>query len=113
MSDQSARNLMLVHVQARDKTSAVISPMAFQAVQKFDAVFALERSINGLPLNKRLAARRREVVPLVKDLVDWMTRERAKLSRHNDAAKAMDYMLTRLDYGPSLKTAGYGVPRSC
>jgi transposase len=83
--------------KARDKTSTVISPMAFQAVQKFDAVFALERSINGLPANERLAARRRDVAPLVKDLVDWMTRERAKLSRHNDVAKAMDYMLTRLD----------------
>jgi transposase len=83
--------------KARDKTSAVISPMAFQAVQKFDAIFALERSINGLPANERLAARRRDVAPLVKDLVDWMTRERAKLSRHNDVAKAMDYMLTRLD----------------
>jgi hypothetical protein len=35
--------------------------MAFQAVQKFDAVFALERSINGLPPNERLAARRRAV----------------------------------------------------
>jgi hypothetical protein len=44
-----------------------------------------------------MAARRRDVAPLVKDLVDWMTRERAKLSRHNDVAKAMDYMLTRLD----------------
>jgi hypothetical protein len=66
-------------------------------VQKLDAVFALEGSINGLPANERLAARRRDVAPLVKDLVDWMTRERAKLSRHNDVAKAMDYMLTRLD----------------
>ena len=58
--------------------------MALQAVQNFDAVFALERSINGLPSNERLTARRRDVAPLVKDLVDWMTRERAKLSRHND-----------------------------
>jgi Transposase IS66 family len=83
--------------KARDKTSVVICPMAFQAVQKFDAIFALERSINGLPPNERLAPRRRDIAPSVKDLVDWMTRERAKLSRHNDVAKAMDYMLTRLE----------------
>ena len=28
---------------ARNKTSAMISPIAFEAVQKFDAIFALER----------------------------------------------------------------------
>ena len=34
---------------------------------------------------------------LVDDLIDWMKRERAKLSRHNEVAKAMDYMLKRID----------------
>jgi hypothetical protein len=33
----------------------------------------------------------------VNDLIDWMKRERAKLSRHNEVAKAMDYMLKRTD----------------
>jgi transposase len=83
--------------KARDKTSAVISPIAFAAVQKFDAVFAAERSINGLLPAERLATRRKDVAPLVDDLIAWMTRERAKLSRHNDVAKAMDYMLKRVD----------------
>ena len=83
--------------KARGKTSAVISPIAFAAVQKFDAVFAAERSINGLSPAERLAARRKDVAPLVENLIEWMTRERAKLSRHNDVAKAMDYMLKRVD----------------
>lgn len=83
--------------KARNKTSAVISPIAFAAVQKFDAVFAAERSINGLLPAERLAARRKDVAPLVDDLIAWMTRERARLSRHNDVAKAMDYMLKRVD----------------
>jgi transposase len=83
--------------KAREKTSAVISPIAFAAVQKFDAVFAAERSNNGLPPAERLAARRKDVAPLVDDLIAWMTQERAKLSRHNDVAKAMDYMLKRVD----------------
>jgi len=60
-------------------------------------VFALERSINGLPTNERLAVRRKDIAPLVDDLIEWMKRERAKLSRHNDVAKAMDYMLKRID----------------
>ncbi|HKA73128.1 MAG TPA: transposase, partial [Xanthobacteraceae bacterium] len=73
------------------------SPLALEAVQKFDAVFMLERSINGLPPNERLAVRRTEIAPLVNDLIAWMTRERVRLSRHNEVAKAMDYMLKRID----------------
>jgi hypothetical protein len=48
-------------------------------------------------LRKRVAARREDIAPLVNDLIDWMRRERAKLSRHNEVAKAMDYMLRRTD----------------
>ena len=83
--------------KARNPKTAALSPMAFEAVRKIDGVFMAERSNNGLPSNERLTARRREVAPLVHELIDWMTRERAKLSRHNEVAKAMDYMLKRID----------------
>jgi transposase len=82
---------------ARGKTKPAISPIAFEAVQKIDAIFTLERSINGLTPRERLIARRSDIAPLVNDLIDWMKKERAKLSRHNDVAKAMDYMLRRID----------------
>jgi transposase len=83
--------------KARGKTKAVISPIAFTAVQKFDAVFAAERSINGLPRAERVAARRNDVAPLVSKLIEWMQQERTKLSPHNDVAKAMNYMLKRTE----------------
>src|SRR6476619_3286828 len=83
--------------KARNQKPTTISPIAFEAVQKFDAIFALERSINGLSPEQRVAARRRDIAPLVNDLIEWMKRERAKLSRHNEVAKAMDYMLKRID----------------
>jgi hypothetical protein len=35
------------------------------------------------------------VAPLLVDLESWMRAERARLSRHADVAKAMDYMLKR------------------
>jgi transposase len=82
---------------ARGKTKPVISPIAFEAVQKIDAIFVLEHSINGSPPQERLTARRSDIAPLVNGLVDWMRQQRAKLSRHNDVAKAMDYMLKRID----------------
>jgi transposase len=81
---------------ARGKKKSVISPLAFEAVQKIDAIFMLERSINGLTPRERLTARRSDIAPLVNDFISWMKQERAKLSRHNDVAKAMDYMLTRI-----------------
>jgi transposase len=37
---------------------------------------------------ERLAVRRQDIAPLVDDRIDWMRRERAKLSRHNDVAIA-------------------------
>jgi transposase len=83
--------------KARGQTATIISPIAFAAVQKFDAVFATERAINGLLPTEREAARRKDIAPLVDDLIEWMKRERAKLSRNNDLAKAMDYMLKRID----------------
>jgi transposase len=57
----------------------------------------LERSINGLTPQERLAARRSDIAPLVNDLISRMRQERAKLSRHNDVAKAGDSMLKRID----------------
>lgn len=86
-----------IAAQARDRTPTTISPIAFEAVQKIDAIFAAERSINGKPPAERVAVRRRDIAPLVSELIDWMTRERARLSRHNEVAKAMDYMLRRID----------------
>jgi transposase len=83
--------------KARNKSTAALSPMAMAAVQKIDAIFAAERAINGRSADERLAARRRDVAPLVDELLAWMRSERAKLSRHNDVAKAMDYMLKRIE----------------
>jgi transposase len=83
--------------KARKGKPTTISPIAFEAVQKFDAIFALERSINGCSPEARVAARRKDIAPLVNELIHWMKRERGKLSRHNEVAKAMNYMLKRVD----------------
>jgi transposase len=86
-----------IATKARNQKSTTISPIAFEAVRRIDAIFMLERSINGLSPEQRVATRRRDIAPLVNDLIEWMKRERAKLSRHNEVAKAMDYMLKRIE----------------
>ncbi len=83
--------------KARGGTSGAISPTALEAVQRIDALFEIERSINGLPADRRLAVRRKQAAPLVAALEAWMREERRKLSRHSDVAGAMDYMLKRWD----------------
>jgi len=71
------------------------APLAVEAVWRIDELFAVERRINGLPAGDRLAARRQESKPIVANLETWMRTERARLSRHAETARAIDYMLTR------------------
>jgi transposase len=86
-----------IAAKARKQKPTTVSPIAFEAVRKMDAIFMLERSINGFSPAERVSARRRDIAPLVGDLIDWMKWERVKFSRHNEVAKAMDYMLKRID----------------
>ena len=79
----------------RGKNAAPIAPIALEAVKRIDAIFEIEREINGVTAEERLAARRSRSAPLVAALEEWTRSERAKLSRHNAVAKAIDYMLTR------------------
>ncbi len=76
-------------------TLAVIAPLAFEAVKRIDAIFDIEREINGRSIDQRVAVRRDRVAPLVSELETWMRQEYGKFSRHSDVAKAMNYMLSR------------------
>ena len=66
-------------------------------MKRTDALFDIERGINGESAEQRLAVRRELSAPLVADLEDWIRTERAGLSRHASVSKAMDYMLRRWD----------------
>ncbi len=79
----------------KGKQGAIISPLAFEAVKRIDALFDIEREINGSSAEQRLAVRAERSAPLLADLEAWLRAERARLSRHAPVAKAMDYMLKR------------------
>jgi transposase len=72
-----------------------ISPVALQAVTRIDALFDIERGINGLPAEARHEARQRASRPLVEDLHDWLLAERARMSKHAPVAKAIAYMFDK------------------
>ena len=71
------------------------APLAIEAVRSIDELFAIEREINGLSADQRLAARRQRSRPLTDVLETWMRQERRKLSSGNPLAKAMNYSLER------------------
>ena len=71
-----------------------ISPIALEAVKRIDAIFVIEREINGKDAGTRLAARHERSRPLVEGLRNWLIAERGKLSKHNGVAKAIDYFTT-------------------
>jgi transposase len=81
--------------KAEGKTAGVISPLALEAVRRIDALFEIERSINGDSSERRRGVRQELSAPLIADLEAWMHEHRPKLSRGNDLAKAMDYILKR------------------
>jgi hypothetical protein len=83
-----------ITAKVRGKLS-VVAPLALAAIKRIDVIFDIEREISGLSADERLTVRRGQVAPLVADLEAWMRTERAKLSRHSEVAKAMDYMLKR------------------
>jgi len=48
--------------ESSGETPTFISPMALEAVQRIDALFAIEREINGLSADERKAARQNQSV---------------------------------------------------
>lgn len=83
--------------KSRGERTGPIYPIALEAVQKLDALFDIERDINGKTPAERLAARQEFSAPLMAELHDWLKAQLAKLSRNHDLAKAINYMLRRWD----------------
>jgi transposase len=87
--DENARR------KAAGKKEIPLSPIAIEIVRRIDALFAVERAINGRNPEERLRVRRDASRPLVDALGIYMREHVAKLSRGHDLAKAMQYMLKR------------------
>jgi transposase len=81
----------------RGKNAAAISPIALEAVKRIDALFDIERGINGQSAEERLQVRRDQSAPLVAALEAWLREQRSRLSRSSAVAEPIDYMLKRWD----------------
>jgi transposase len=81
--------------KSRGEKVSVVYPIALEAVQKLDALFAIEREINGRSPAERHALRQELSAPLMAELHDWLNIQRGHISRNHDLAKAINYMLRR------------------
>ena len=59
----------------RGERAPPISPLALEAVTRIDALFDIERTLNGESAARRLAERQERSAPLVAELEDWMRTE--------------------------------------
>jgi transposase len=81
--------------QAAGKKAIALSPIAIEVVRRIDALFDIERPINGKSIEERRSVRQKLSKPLVDDLQVYLREQRARLSRGHDLAKAIDYILKR------------------
>src|SRR5665213_788321 len=71
------------------------APIAVEAIERIDALFAIEREINGALPEHRLTVRNERSRPLMVELKSWLAQKRAKLSSKSETARAIDYSLKR------------------
>src|SRR5215510_7712135 len=71
------------------------APIAAEAVERIDVLFTIEREINGATPDERVRGRHERSRPLVIALQTWLREQRAKVSKHSETGKAIDYSLKR------------------
>jgi transposase len=81
--------------KAADKKEIALSPIAIEVVRRIDALFEIERAINGKSAAERVETRQKQSRPLVDDLHAYLREQVVRLSRGHDLVKAINYILKR------------------
>ena len=71
------------------------APIAIEAVERIDVLFAVEREINGNTPQQRACVRDERSRPLVIALETWLREQRARVSKNSETGKAINYSLKR------------------
>ena len=66
-------------------------------MKRIDALFDIERTVNGASAGERMHVRQEQSTPLLAVLEAWLREERARLSRSSSVVKPIDYLLKRWD----------------
>jgi transposase len=81
--------------KAKSKRPVVISPIAREVVRRIDALFEIERQINGQSPEERHALRQDQSKPIVDALYLYLKEKRDDFPPSHDLYKATNYMLKR------------------
>ena len=73
------------------------APIAIEAVARIDALFAIERDLNGSSPDERRTVRQERSRPRVEALGTWLREQHARLSPNSQVAKAIAYSLNAWD----------------
>ena len=93
---RSKHKILLPHTRAPRSL-----PSRSTVVRRIDILFNIERPINGKSADEHRAVRPKLSKPLIETLQVYLRKQRTKLSRGHDLAKAIDYSLKRRDLVPS------------
>jgi transposase len=78
-----------------DEVVANASPIAREAVERMQPLFAIEAEFHGQPPEARLAARQARSAPIMADLRTWLEAMQRRISGKSDLAKAIRYTLAQ------------------
>lgn len=81
--------------KAAGKKPVVVSPVALEVVRRIDALFDIEREINGQPPEARRAVRQALSKPIAEALHAYLEEKRPAFSPTHDLHKAIRYLLKR------------------
>jgi hypothetical protein len=79
--------------QVLDLAKLKKAPIAIEAVECIDPLFAIEREVNGMSPQQCVRVRNERSRPLVVEPETWLRQKRAELSAKNETAKAIQYSL--------------------
>jgi transposase len=85
------------HVRRKfcDVHAATASPIAKEALDRIGQLYAIEKTINGTPPDRRRQQRQIQSKPIVEALAPWADTTLRQLSRKSELARAFRYMRTR------------------
>ena len=78
-----------------DEVVANASPLAREAIERMQPLFAIEAEIHGQPPEARLAARQARSAPIMAELHAWLEATLRRISGKSDLAKAIRYALAQ------------------
>ncbi len=88
----------MAHIRRKfvDVHRAQGSPIAEEAIRRIAALYAIEKSVRGSPLDRRVEIRQAKAQPIFDDLETWLPEQLATISGKTPLAAAIRYALARM-----------------